>query len=779
MRKKGGKGKRKGQKGGDKRRPRKGKIADKRQQAKRSKMRSIIIFIGFLKDLMARLGNQKICGSKTIVFFFLVFVYYVWEVLVWKDFFFCLGRLVGNLGGVRCFLDRWAPTLSLPFFFGLVLTFFPFSSFCFFVIFIQSSVFIPNHNNKDMEQTLKGRKRTEDVLIADGTEQSFADLLLPENILQGLLAAGFERPSPVQLQAIPLGRFGVDVIAQAKSGTGKTVVFSVIALDSVVLSNTNTQVLVVAPTREVANQIEGVIQTIGKRMDGLRCGCFIGGTSTVADKKKVKGCQIAVGTPGRLQALMENGSLKTEALRTVIIDEADKLLDEKFESQLRQLLESLPQRKQILAFSATFEDRLLQEMQRFMRNPKIVDLCVGDVKLKGVTQYYCRNHSNQNLYGRHMKKSEILKDVLDRVSFNQCLVFCNDHLRGTKLVESLSAVGWPCGLMSGSQSQAERNKVMESFRELSLRILVCSDLIARGVDIERVNLVVNIDLPRDAETYMHRVGRTGRFGTYGVAISLVNTTEFKLLKKFQTQYDLQLADLPSEIPSILYEYEGNEGEDQSEKRRDFQMGTREKRDSNSVPGSPSNPQSEPASTSVPQTESVRAQPSSPPSNPDPPSVKSPPHGMHKRPRSPSNDDLEPPQKRPNLQAREFQEEEQCRISNEWKEWQTQQQKESSERRERYLLEQQAWNDQWWHGWQQWWSQQAFDPWQQQWPHDPQYYHQYFEYLQYFQYCQQQASYQSQLSSQWLNYPQPSEFPVPEEARDMMKAMICGDCSPSA
>ena len=640
-----------------------------------------------------------------------------------------------------------------------------------------------------MEQTLKGRKRTEDVLIADGTEQSFADLLLPDNILQGLLAAGFERPSPVQLQAIPLGRFGVDVIAQAKSGTGKTVVFSVIALDSVVLSNANTQVLIVAPTREVANQIEGVVQTIGKRMDGLRCGCFIGGTSTILDKKRIKGCQIAVGTPGRLQALIENGSLKTEALRTVIIDEADKLLDEKFESQLRQLLESLPQRKQILAFSATFEDRLLQEMQRFMRNPKIVDLCVGDVKLKGVTQYYCRNHSNQNLYGRHIKKSEILKDVLEGVSFNQCLVFCNDHLRGTKLVESLSAVGWPCGLMSGSQSQAERNKVMESFRELGLRVLVCSDLIARGVDIERVNLVVNIDLPRDAETYMHRVGRTGRFGTYGVAISLVNTTEFKLLKKFQTQYDLQLADLPSEIPSILYEYEGSEQDDQPKKKSTSRSGGRRKENESKSITPSSKPPSEPQpvvleNTEAPSTEPVSdevQQGATPEEQPTPtilPLGKSSPSAARKRVRSSCTSDHEQPScKRPKVKQ-PSPEEEQRRISNEWKDWQAQQQQEACQRREQYRLEQQAWNDQWWHGWQQWWSQQVPDQWQP-WSHDAQYYHQYFEYLQYFQYCQQEAAYQSQLSSQWLSYPQPSDFPVPEEAKEMMRVMIRGDCPPPA
>lgn len=287
----------------------------------------------------------------------------------------------------------------------------------------------------------------------------------------------------------------------------------------------------------------------------MKCECFIGGTSISADRKKIQGCHIVIGTPGRLQALIEENSLITETIRVVILDEVDKLFDDSFALQTRQLLLSLPERKQLLAFSATFEAKLLAELETYMRNPTVVDLCGGDVKLKGVTQYVCRCDSQKNAYEKPMKKSAVILDILNKTSFNQCLIFCNDIVRGEKLSKILIADGWPSALLHGSQTQQDRNKIMQSFRDSEMRVLISSDLIARGVDLERVNLVINLDLPRDPETYMHRVGRTGRFGTFGIAISLVNSTEYATLKKFRDQFGLILTKMPLEIPSDLYHFD--------------------------------------------------------------------------------------------------------------------------------------------------------------------------------------------------------------------------------
>jgi superfamily II DNA/RNA helicase len=340
--------------------------------------------------------------------------------------------------------------------------------------------------------------------------------------------------------------------------------------------------MIVAPTREVANQIQTVVKTIGKKIQNLKCECFIGGTPIAADRKKIQGCHIVIGTPGRLQALIEEESFVTASVRVVILDEVDKLFDETFAHQTRQLLLTLPHRKQLLAFSATFESSLLKELESHMRNPTIVDLCCGDVKLKGVTQYVCRCDTPKNAYGKAMKKSEVLIDILNKTAFNQCLVFCNDRVRGEKLSKSLSSDGWVAALLHGSQSQQDRNAIMQAFRRSDMRILISSDLIARGVDVDRVNLVVNLDLPRDAETYMHRVGRTGRFGTFGIAISLVNSTEYVTLKKFRDQFELNLIKMPLEIPSDLYHFEDSNLSSRSAKDAVVTASTMKNEDSSAI-----------------------------------------------------------------------------------------------------------------------------------------------------------------------------------------------------
>jgi len=318
------------------------------------------------------------------------------------------------------------------------------------------------------------RQRTGDVLTDEFVD--FKSLLLSSDVLKGLSSSGFERPSPIQLKAIPLGRCGLDLIAQAKSGTGKTCVFTVIALESLLLDQNTTQVLILAPTREIAVQIKDVISAVGSQMNELVCHAFIGGLPVEEDKKLLKkASHIVVGTPG------------------------------------------IKQFYQVVSFHPlphkTFEEKILR-----------------------------------------------LLKLLSSVSFNQCLVFSNYQIRAQSLCNTLHLKGWPSVFIAGSQSQSQRLKAIEKLKEFKCRVLISTDLTSRGIDAEHVNLVVNMDVPWDHETYLHRIGRAGRFGTQGIGVTFVaKGEEEKLFKKMEETIGVTIDALPDPIPQFLCTNETSKG----------------------------------------------------------------------------------------------------------------------------------------------------------------------------------------------------------------------------
>nr|XP_036861303.1 probable ATP-dependent RNA helicase DDX20 [Manis javanica] len=355
------------------------------------------------------------------------------------------------------------------------------------------------------------RTRTGDVLLAEPAD--FESLLLSRPVLEGLRAAGFERPSPVQLKAIPLGRCGLDLIVQAKSGTGKTCVFSTIALDSLVLENLSTQILILAPTREIAVQIHSVITAIGIKMEGLECHVFIGGTPLSQDKTRLKKCHIAVGSPGRIKQLIELDYLNPGSIRLFILDEADKLLEEgSFQEQINWIYSSLPASKQMLAVSATYPEFLANALTKYMREPTFVRLNSSDPSLIGLKQYYKVVNSYPLAHKIFEEKVQHLQELFSRIPFNQALVFSNLHSRAQHLADVLSSKGFPAECISGNMNQSQRLDAIAKLKQFHCRVLISTDLTSRGIDAERVNLVVNLDVPLDWETYMHRIGRAGRFG---------------------------------------------------------------------------------------------------------------------------------------------------------------------------------------------------------------------------------------------------------------------------
>ncbi|KAF4109894.1 probable ATP-dependent RNA helicase DDX20 [Onychostoma macrolepis] len=403
---------------------------------------------------------------------------------------------------------------------------------------------------------LQTRTRTEDVLINGGVE--FSSLLLSKPVLEGLSASGFQRPSPIQLKAIPLGRCGLDLIVQAKSGTGKTCVFTTIALDSLILENTTTQVLVLAPTREIAVQIHAVVMAIGSAMEGLECHVFIGGRPVSQDKLHLKKCHIAIGSPGRIKQLIEMGLLTTSSIRLFVLDEADKLLEEdsssSFQEQINWIFSSLPANKQMLALSATYPESLAQYLSRYMREPTFVRLNPTDPGLLGLKQYYKIVPSHSLLHKVFEEKVQSLLELFSKIPFNQALVFSNLHTRAQHLADILSSKGLPAVCISGGLSQDQRLEAMWKLKQYQCRVLISTDLTSRGIDAEKVNLVINLDVPQDWETYMHRIGRAGRFGTLGVAVTYCcyGEEENKMMAIAQ-KCSLNLTHLPDPIPAGIME----------------------------------------------------------------------------------------------------------------------------------------------------------------------------------------------------------------------------------
>ncbi|XP_027581562.2 probable ATP-dependent RNA helicase DDX20 [Pipra filicauda] len=408
----------------------------------------------------------------------------------------------------------------------------------------------------------QGRFRTRDVLVPGGPSD-FGSLLLSPPVLAGLEAAGFLRPSPVQLKAIPLGRCGLDLIVQAKSGTGKTCVFATIALDAVLLESPATQILVLAPTREIAVQIHAVITTIAIKMEGLECHVFIGGTPLSQDKSRLKKCHIAVGSPGRIKQLIELDYLNTASIRLFILDEADKLLEEgSFQEQINWIYSSLPANKQMLAVSATYPESLARALTRYMREPTFVRLNPTDPSLLGLKQYYKIVNSHPLPHKTFEEKTQHLQELFSKIPFNQALVFSNLHSRAQHLAEILTSRGFPAECISGNMNQNQRLDAMAKLKQFHCRVLISTDLTSRGIDAEKVNLVVNLDVPVDWETYMHRIGRAGRFGTLGLSVTYCcRGEEENTMMKIAQKCNLQLLPLPEPIPpGMMDQFEEGEVE---------------------------------------------------------------------------------------------------------------------------------------------------------------------------------------------------------------------------
>ncbi|CAD6241280.1 GSCOCG00002613001-RA-CDS [Cotesia congregata] len=375
---------------------------------------------------------------------------------------------------------------------------------------------------------LTAQPRTTDISIKE--KITFYEMGLSQRILNGLTACDFEKPSPIQLKAIPLGRCGFDLLIQAKSGTGKTAVFGIIALEMINLDNSPHQVLILAPTREIAVQISNVFSSIGSEMPGLKVDYFVGGTPMQSDKTKIVSCHIIVSTPGRLKHLIDQKLVKIENVRLFVLDEADKLMDDSFRKDVNYIFSKLPTNKQVILSSATYPENITLFTTKYMRTPLV---CLPDDRspiLLGLRQFVVIVPDHPNPMKRvEIKVKELLK-ILRNFKFKQSLVFFNYQSRAQSVCNQVTGKGFQSTYITGNQDMKKRLSTMESLKNFKCRILCSTDLTARGIDAENVNLVVNFDVPCDSATYLHRIGRAGRYGAYGIAISLLSVGELDNFK---------------------------------------------------------------------------------------------------------------------------------------------------------------------------------------------------------------------------------------------------------
>jgi len=381
---------------------------------------------------------------------------------------------------------------------------------------------------------------SEDVKVYEG----FDDMGLSENLLRSIYSHGFEKPSAIQQRGIVPIREGHDLLAQAQSGTGKTGTFCIGSLSRIDPTLKRVQVLVLAPVRELAQQIESVAKALSNHTNiSVYSAC--GGTPLREDTKAIeKGCQFLIGTPGRIFDLMNRNILTSENIRVLVMDEADQMLEDRFKEQVTCILEKgFPKETQVALFSATLTEDVIDVANKLLRNPVRILVKPEDVPLDGIKQFYVPLDSED-------WKFDVLCDLYQQLNISQALVYCNKSQRAEWLAEKMAAAGFPLSCIHGEMETEERKRRMKDFRGGAVRVLISTDMLARGIDVQQVSLVINYELPVQKENYIHRIGRAGRFGRKGVTINLIAKDESRVREEIEQHFGIAMTPLPDDLSKI-------------------------------------------------------------------------------------------------------------------------------------------------------------------------------------------------------------------------------------
>ena len=363
---------------------------------------------------------------------------------------------------------------------------------------------------------------------------------LNPQLMRGVYGYGFEKPSPIQQKSILSIIDGRDVIAQAQSGSGKTGAFATGALNRVRLDLKQPQALIIAPTRELAKQIHDVIKDLGSQMTGLNVQLLIGGTSTEDDVADLKanGPQVLIGCPGRVHDILRRQPAIGRGMQMLVLDEADEMLSAGFNEQIYNIFQQLNTNVQVCLFSATMPPELHSLSDKFMRDPVRILVKSEMLTLEGISQFHVALETDHDKYAT-------LKDLFTRISVSQCIIYCNSIRRVSDLAEAMMNDGFPvCCIHSGMEKDV-RDKAYQEFRSGAHRVLISSNVTARGIDIQQVSTVINFDMPRDVHTYLHRIGRSGRWGRKGSGVNFVTRRDFRKLKEIESYYGTSIPELPA------------------------------------------------------------------------------------------------------------------------------------------------------------------------------------------------------------------------------------------
>ena len=370
------------------------------------------------------------------------------------------------------------------------------------------------------------------------TINDWEELNAKTELLRGIYANGFEKPSPIQKQAILPIFEKRDIIAQAQSGTGKTACFSIGALQLLDVTKNTTQIMMLSPTRELSIQTKSVLDALGRFFPNLCSQLLIGGTSTDENIQMLrdKPPHIVIGCPGRIHDMLKRKRLSTKDFRLFILDEADELLSSGFKDQVYNIFQFLPSTVQVALFSATMPPELNTLTDKFMRNPVKILVKTEQLTLEGIRQYYIALDNDDSKY-------ETLKDIYSSLTLSQSIIYCNSVKRVSDLYVAMNSDNYPvCQIHSGMDKE-ERLRNYEGFRSGKHRVLISSNVTARGLDVQQVSTVINFDVPNCVHTYLHRIGRSGRWGRKGVGINFVTQRDMRQLKTIEQHYHTSIEEL--------------------------------------------------------------------------------------------------------------------------------------------------------------------------------------------------------------------------------------------
>lgn len=402
-------------------------------------------------------------------------------------------------------------------------------------------------SNSSIEEEDENIKEEEEEYDSSYEISTWDELDLNVDLLRGIYSYGFEKPSPIQCKAIKPIILKKDIIAQAQSGTGKTAAFTIGALSVIDLNLNESQVLILSPTRELSSQTASVVSSIGNMMNGLRIQTLFGGTSNFEDDydshfKKTNPHLIA-GCPGRVYDMIRREKIDSNKIKLVILDEADELLSSGFKEQIYNIFQSFSSNIQVALFTATLPSSIDSVVKKIMRNPVKIFVKAERLTLEGISQYFVAVEDDKQKYAT-------LKDLYSYISMSQCIIYCNSVKRVSDLYDAMHEDGFPVCCIHSSMNKEDRTNSFNEFKSGKYRVLISSNVTSRGIDIQQVSTVINFDIPKCVHNYIHRIGRSGRWGRKGVGINFITRRDIGKLKEIEQHYSCQINELPSSFDNL-------------------------------------------------------------------------------------------------------------------------------------------------------------------------------------------------------------------------------------